>query len=115
MQTLIDQRMKPFVILDVATVPDGFGGYSEILKDGAPFYAAATMRDTTDAQIAYQQGMKRIYTVVTKRTVKLKHGMKIRRVHDSLTLRVTSESEDLQTPDSSALDYAQVSAEVIEP
>ena len=113
MQTLIEQKMKPFVILDTVTVADGFGGYSEIHKDGAPFDAAATMKDTTEAQIAYQQGAKKIYTVVTRQTVKLKHGMKIKRLHDGLTLRVTSDSEDMQTPVTSNLSFSQVSAEVI--
>lgn len=113
--SLIESMMKAFVILDTATVPDGFGGYDEVLKEGAPFDAAATMKSTTDAQIAYQQGMKRIYAVVTKQTVKLKQGMKIKRVHDGLMLRVTSNADDMQTPSMSDLAFAQVSAEVIDP
>lgn len=113
--TLLESRMKPFVILDTVTVPDGFGGYNEVLTDGAPFQAATTTKDSTEAQIAYQAGTKKIYTVVTKQTVKLRHGMKIRRVEDGLTLRITTDATDFKTPDISSLNLYQVSAEAVEP
>lgn len=111
---LLESKMNPFVILDTTTQPDGFGGYNEVLKDGAPFDAAAVLKSNTEAQIAYQAGTKRMYTVVTKQTIVLKHGMKIRRVHDGLTLQVTSNATDMQTPGISSLNLAQVSAEVID-
>lgn len=112
--TLLESSMKPFVILDTVTRPDGFGGYDEVLADGAPFDAAATMKNTTEAQIAYQTGAKRIYTVVTRQTVKLKQNMKIRRVQDGLTLRITSNATDFATPAISDLKLYQVSAEAVE-
>ena len=60
---LLESRMKPFVILDTVTVPDGFGGYDEVLADGAPFDAAAVIKSNTEALIAYQNGVKKIYSV----------------------------------------------------
>ncbi len=111
---LLESRMKPFVIVDTVTVPDGFGGYDEVLSDGAPFDGAAVIKNSTEAQIAYQNGAKKIYSVVTKQTVKLKRDMKIRRVEDGLTLRVTTDATDLKTPDISDLRLYQVSAEAID-
>lgn len=111
---LLQSRMKPFIILDTVTKPDGFGGYDEVLTEGAPFDAATTTKDSTEAQIAYQNGAKKIYTVVTKQTVKLKRGMKIRRVEDGLTLRITTDAADMKTPDISILKLYQVSAEAID-
>lgn len=111
---LLESRMKPFVIMDTVTVPDGFGGYDEVLTAGAPFDAATVIKNSTEAQIAYQTGTKKIYSVVTRQTVRLKHGMKIRRVEDGLTLRVTTDAADLKTPDISDLKLYQVSAEAIE-
>ena len=111
---LLQSRLKPFVIMDTVTRPDGFGGYDEVLADGAPFDAATTIKSSTEALIAYQDGAKKIYTVVTRQTVRLRRGMKIRRVEDGLTLRVTTDAEDMKTPDISDLKLYQVSAEAIE-
>lgn len=111
---LLQSRMKPFVIMDTVTRPDGFGGYDEVLADGAPFDAAVTLKNTTEALIAYQSGVKKIYTVITKQTVRLRRGMKIRRIEDGLMLRVTTDAEDMKTPDISDLKLYQVSAEAVE-
>lgn len=112
--TLLESRMKPFVIVDTVTVPDGFGGYNEVFSDGAPFDGAAVAKDTTEALIAYQSGAKKIYSVVTRQTVRLKRNMKIRRIEDGLTLRVTTDASDFKTPDISDLKLYQVSAEAID-
>lgn len=110
---LLESKMKDCVVLDTITVPDGFGGYNEVLKDGAPFKAAITTKSTTEAQIAYQTGTKRIYIVVTPQVVALKQNMKIRRVDDGLTLRITSNASDFTTPNISSLSLSQVSAEAV--
>lgn len=114
MNTLLESRMKDFVILDVITRPDGFGGFDEVMTEGAPFKAAAVIKSNTEAQIAYQTGTKRIYTVVTYNLVKLRPGMKIRMVEDGLTLEVTSNSTDMTTPEISNLDLSQASAKVVD-
>lgn len=111
---LLESKMKPFVIIDTVTVPDGFGGYNEVLADGAPFDGAAVIKNNTEALIAYQSGVKKLYSVVTRQTVKLKRDMKIRRIEDGLTLRVTSDAADFKTPDISDLKLYQVSAEAID-
>lgn len=111
---LLESKMKPFVILDTVTKPDGFGGYNEALTEGARFDAAITMKNNTEAQIAYQTGTKRIYAVITKQTVRLKQNMRIRRVQDGLTLRITSNAADLETPSVSDLKLYQVNAEAID-
>lgn len=111
---LLSNIMKPCVIMDTMTKPDGFGGYDEVLTEGAPFNAAIALNSTTEAQIAYQTGTKRIYTVVTLPVVKLKHGMMIRRVHDGLTLRITSNASDMIAPDMSSIKMAQVNAEAVD-
>lgn len=112
--SLLTNVMKPCVILDTVTKPDGFGGYDEVLSDGAGFQAAITMKNTTEAQIAYQTGTKRLYVVVTAPFVKLKQNMKIRRLDDGLTLRITSNASDLEAPSMSDLKMAQVSAEAVD-
>lgn len=111
---LLASLMTPCVILDKTTVSDGLGGYNEVYVEGAAFDAAIAINSTTEAQIAYQAGTKRLYTVATKQLVRLSPNMRIKRLHDGLILRVTSNSTDLMSPGMSELNLAQVSAEAID-
>ena len=113
--TLIDSRMEDAVMLDLVSVPDGFGGVVKEWRDGAAFRAAILMKYTTDAEIAYQHGAKRLYTVYTRQIVRLERGDRLRRVSDGRVLRVTSDAVEDKTPGSSALDLYRVQAEVVEP
>ena len=85
--SLIDSRMEDAVMLDLVSVPDGFGGVLKEWRDGAPFRAAIQLKTTTDAEIAYQQGAKRLYTVYTRQIVRLDRGDRFRRVNDGRVLR----------------------------
>lgn len=44
---LIDSKMEPCTMLDVVTVPDGFGGVVKEYRDGAPFSAAILIFQST--------------------------------------------------------------------
>lgn len=113
--SLIDSRMEDVTMIDVVTVPDGFGGVIRDERDGAHFRAAIVMQSTTDAEIAYQQGAKRVYTVYTRQIVKLARGDRLRREKDGRVLSVTSDAIEDGTPGTSNLDLYRVSAEVVEP
>lgn len=113
--SLLDQYFVPACMLDLVSESDGFGGVIKVWKDGAKFEAAFAMNGSTDAQIAQQTGQKRLFTVVTRQTVELKHNDRIKRLSDGLVLRITSNAEDIKTPDSSDLKLYQVTAEAIEP
>lgn len=113
--SLIDSRMEDVTMLDLASVPDGFGGVIREWRDGAKFRAAIVMKSTTDAEIAYQQGAKRLYTVYTRQIVKLERGDRIRREKDGRVLRVVSDAAEDSTPGSSVLDLYRVNAEAVEP
>ena len=112
---LIDSRMEDAVMLDLVSVPDGFGGVVKEWRDGAAFRAAILMKSTTDAEIAYQQGAKRMYTVYTHQIVELARNDRFRRERDGKILRVTSDAVEDGTPGESRLDLYRVSAEVVEP
>lgn len=112
---LLPQMFTPACKLDLTSESDGFGGFVETWKEGAQFDAAFAMNGTTDAQIAQQSGSKRLFTVLTKQTAKLRFNDRIKRLSDGLVLRITSNADDIKTPDSSDLKLYQVTAEAIEP
>ena len=113
--SLIDSRMEDVTMLDAVSVPDGYGGVIREWRDGASFRAAIMMKSTTDAEIAYQQGAKRLYTVYTKQIVQLTRGDRFRREKDGRMLRVTSDAVEDGTPGSSSLELYRVQAEVVDP
>lgn len=113
--SLIDSRMEDVTMLDMVSVPDGFGGIVKEWRDGAKFRAAILTKATTEAEIAYQQGVKRMYTVYTKQIAKLSRNDRLRRESDGRVLRVTSDAVEDGTPGTSVLDLYRVSAEAVEP
>lgn len=113
--SLIDSRMEDVTMLDMVSMPDGFGGIVKEWRDGAKFRAAILAKATTEAEIAYQQGVKRMYTVYTKQIVQLSRNDRFRRESDGRILRVTSDAVEDGTPGASVLDLYRVSAEVVEP
>lgn len=111
----LQDYLVDFCMLDKRTVEDGYGGVEETWIDGAHFMAGLTTKQSTQAQIAYQQGLKTMYKLVFKPTVALKNGDKVKRVSDGLVLKITSNSRDMTTPAPAQLKMSEVTAEVIEP
>ncbi len=104
-----------FCMQDKRTGEDGYGGIAETWIDGAHFMAGLVTKQSTQAQIAYQQGLKIMYKLVFKPTVALNYGDRVKRVSDGLMLKITSNSRDMTTPTPAQLKLSEVTAEVIEP
>lgn len=111
----LDDYMVDFCMLDKRTVEDGYGGVTTEHVEGARFKAGITTNQSNEAKIAYQQGLKVIYTLVFKPTIALENGDRVKRLSDGLVLRITSKSRDMTTPARANLRMSQVSAEVIDP
>lgn len=115
MNALLESKMETVVKLDEITEADGFGGFVHTWVPGARFMAAIIPKSSTEAQIAYQSGVKAIYTVYTKQIAKLRRNDRIRRESSGRVLRVTTDAVEDGTPGTSVLDLCRVSAEVVEP
>lgn len=109
--TLIDSFKEPCVIMEKRRFPDGEGGFSVEWAEGAEFEAAVTHDTTLQAMAAEKQGVTSTYKVTTDKKVGLVFHDVIKRLRTGNYLRVTSDSEDKQTPDVSTLDFEQVTAE----
>lgn len=102
-------------IMDKYTQADGMGGIITTYADGAAFRAGITTKQSTEAQIAYQNGLKTIYAIVFEPKITLQQGDRVKRISDGRVFRVTSNASDMTTPAAAHLKMSQVSAEVIEP
>ena len=80
---------------------------------GAEFRAGIATVATSEAVVAYANGTKTIYTVVTDELTSLAQNDVIRRENDGLTLRITSNAADMTTPAVAQVKFRQVTAERI--
>lgn len=109
--SLLDEAMDKCVILNKATIADGYGGYEKTWTDGAEFSAAIVFDTSMEARVADKQGVTSMYTVTTGRNMTLEYHDVFRRVRDGKIFRVTSDGDDKYTPASASLDMRQVTAE----
>lgn len=109
--SLLDSAMERFVFIDKTRVPDGEGGYTTVWTEGAEIYANARFDTSMQARIGEAQGVTALYTITTRKAVTLEYHDVIKRVRDNKIFRVTSDGDDVKTPESASLNMRQVTAE----
>lgn len=108
---LLDKFKSAVCFLEKKRVPDGEGGFTTEWAEGATFMAAITYDTSIEARAAEKQGVTSLYTITTARSVVLEYHDVLKRIYDGKIFRVTSDGEDKATPESTALDMRQVTAE----
>lgn len=111
--SLLQEAMESCILLNKQTTLDDYGGFVNTWVDGASFDAAITFDTSIEARAAEAQGVHSLYTVTTPRNVVLQYHDIFRRARDNKLFRVTSDGDDKYTPQSTALDMRQVTAEEI--
>lgn len=109
--SLLDEFASACVILDKKRVPDGEGGFKTTWAEGAKFMAAIVLNTSIEARIGEKQGLTSLYNVTTNKNAVLNYHDVFRRLYDSKTFRVTSDGDEKQTPASSTINMAVVTAE----
>lgn len=109
--SLLDQAMESYIMMDKRTVPDGYGGYTVEWAEGAKIQAAIAFNNSIEAKTAESQGVSSVYTLTTRKNINLQFHDVLRRVRDGKIFRVTSDGDDLFTPESATLDMRNVSCE----
>ncbi len=94
--------------------PDGFGDVIWTYADAVPFMAGISTNSSSEAQIAYKNGLKTIYTIVCRKNLTLRQEDVVKRMSDGKLFRITSNAVDMETPNKAVESYWQVTAEVIE-
>lgn len=109
--SLIDEFKTKCTLLEKRRVPDGEGGWAVSWVDGMSFYAAIVHDTTIQARVAEKEGMSSTFTVTTDTNMGLDFHDVFRRESDGDVFRVTSDSQDVKTPDRASFQFAQVTAE----
>lgn len=113
--SLLEESMRDCVFIDKTTQDSPEGGYDVIWKDGATFQAAIVCDNSMEALTAQKAGVTSKYTVTIHKSVALTYHTVFKRVEDGKIFRVTSDSDDVQTPARSSFQIAQVTAEEFTP
>lgn len=114
--SLLEETMENCVMLDKTTAPDIYGsGIITIYKEGAPFMANVAFDSSTQAKIAAVQGVKNLYTVITKKTIAFAYHDIFKRLSDGKIFRITSDGNDNKTPPNAGLNMRATSAEEWQP
>lgn len=109
--SLIENFKTPCVLLEKHKEEDGEGGFISEWRESAKFEAAIGFDNTLEARIAEKQGITSVYTVTTSKNAVLEYHDVFKRLSDGKIFRVTSDGEDVLSPEVSSLDMSQVTAE----
>lgn len=110
--SMIEEGMEPVCFMEKTRTPDGEGGFITTWTDGAEFKASITFDTSMQARVGEKQGVSSLYTVTTAKNAKLEYHDVIKRLRDGKVFRITSDSDDKQTPARAVFgQYLQVTAE----
>lgn len=111
--SLLQDAMEGCVFLNKQKVNDDYGGYVNTWTEGAQFQAAITFDASMQSRVAEKQGVSSRYTVTTSRDLVLQFNDYFKRIRDGKLFHVTSDGDDLYTPNSATLDMRQVTCEEV--
>lgn len=109
--SLLDEAFENFTIIDKRTSPDGYGGTTTEYVDGATIQGAIVFDGSNQAKVAQAMGVTSLYTLTVRKNIVLDYHDVLRRDKDGQYFRLTTDSDDLKTPNSAGLDMRQYQAE----
>ena len=108
---MLDEYTKKYTVVNRIIVDDGIGGTGYKYVDGATVEMAESFDNSVEMKIAQKQGVTAVYSFIAKNNVVLPYHTVLRR-EDGVTFRITSNTEDKKTPESSALEARYYEAEL---
>lgn len=109
--SLLTEAFEEFVVMNKTTVPDGYGGITTIYTEGVPIEGAMPYDNSVQVKIAQAMGAKSTFTLTVRKNVSLEYHTILKRSKDNKYFRLTSGTDDHQTPVSAGLNMRQYSAE----
>ena len=112
--SLLSESMEAFIVVNKITAPDGMGGSTTVYVEGMEIMGAMPFDNSVQVKIAQAMGAKSTYTLTVKKNVELDYHTILKRKRDGMYFRLTSGSNDHQTPASAGLNMRQYTAEQTE-
>ncbi len=108
---LVEEFKKECVFLEHKRIEDGEGGFYTEWVEGAKFLAAIAYNTTLEVKVAEKEGVTSLYTVTTGKNAVLQYHDVFKRLSDGKIFRVTSDGEDVISPERASFELSQVTAE----
>ena len=109
--SLLTDSMEEFIVMDVTHTLDGYGSVIPTYVEGVTIMGAMPFDNSTQVKIAQSLGAKSTYTLTVRKNVELDYHTVLKRKRDGQYFRLTSGTEDRQTPPSAQLNMRQYSVE----
>lgn len=109
--SLIENAYEDFTIINKTVIDDGYGGTTNAWTDGITIQGVVVFNSGSQMKIAQAMGYNSAYTFIVKKAVELDYHTVLRRNSDGKIFRLTSNSDDLKTPDDAGLNMRQYDAE----
>lgn len=107
----IEDFYEEFIFVEKRKQSDGMGGFINEYIETVPFKAGISTNQSMAARIAEQQGVKSIYTIITNKDCMLEYGDIVKRKRGNFYYKITSNGEDMKSPNFLKMDIIQVTAE----
>jgi hypothetical protein len=108
---LFEAMFEPFCYVEKTRVPDGEGGTTVTWHDGAEFHAHAAFDSSIEARRGAVAGVSSLYTITAPTSTHLEYHDVVKRLRDNKIFRVTSDGDDIVTPDQATFSFLKVTAE----
>lgn len=112
--SLLDSAFEDFRVINKAIVDDGYGGSVTTWTEGATVQGVMVYNASGITKIAEAIGSTSMYTFTCRKGQEFDFHDVLRRVRDRKLFRLTSNSDELKTPNSAGLNMLQYQAEEIE-
>lgn len=109
--SLLTESFEAFIVINKTTVSDGRGGTRTTYTEGTEIMGAMPNDGSTPTKIAEAMGVKALYTLTVRKNVDLEFHTILKRKRDNKYFRLTTGTDDHQTPGSAGLNMRQYSAE----
>lgn len=110
----LQDYFETFTKISVTDTPDGYGGNLTSHTSLFTFKAGISTSKSKEDEIAYKDGIVARYIIAyDDLSIVLKQNDIVHRAKDGRLYRITSNSEDMVTPNVASVKFKQVTAEVI--
>lgn len=109
--SLLTSSMEIFTIQDKTTTSDGYGSVTTTYVDGAEIMGAIPLKGSLEIIAAQAKGSKATYNFIVRKTIDLDYHTVLKRKEDGKYFRLTSGTDDNQTPKGAGLNMRVYDAE----
>lgn len=109
--SLLEEAFEDYIYMNKAVVDDGYGGRVTTWTEGATVGGAMVYNNSNTMRIAQAIGSKSTYTFTCRKDLEMDYHDVLKRVKDGKLFRITTNSDENQTPKSAGLNMRQYDAE----